>query len=872
MKKYLQRTGILLLTASAALPSAGVPARPGVVHYRQPDGRVVEVLIRGDEDCHWYESPAGELLEADCDGRLVPATRAAAEKLRQRRAEPRAKRAYTDYPTTGRQKALVVLVEFADVSFRYGVDEFRSMLTEPGYSGYGAAGSARDYFIENSAGNFIPEFDVYGPVKLQHDMAYYGANDEEFAHEMVVEACRALDAEVDFSQYDRDGNGWVDNVYVFYSGYGEADGGGVNSVWPHSADIYRRGARLNLDGVQIGQYACSNELIGNTTQMVGIGTFCHEFSHVLGLPDLYSTNGTSGFTPLYYSLMDHGNYNNNGRCPCAMTAYERYYLGWCEPVELTADGSLHLETIDSNLAYRVSVPGSPEEYFLLENRQKSGWDAYLPGHGMLLWHIDYKKDDWDSNSVNNDPSHMRVDLIEADGRGDYITTGGDPFPGMYNVGEFADFRTWTSGVLPHKLLNIKESGESVTLDYNSAAALPSAPAGLEFSDIDDNFLTADWQPVAGADGYVISVQAREDGRPRPVAEWMARRVDGSVRITGLEPSTEYEVTVRAATGSRIGAPAAVVKVVTAAPGISYKAPVALPATEISQSGFTANWEPMAEAESYLIDVYTIEATSSDAVNVGFSSPLTLPDGWQSTASGTMSVSGYYGQASPSLRMTQNSEILQSAEYQAAIESLSFWLRGYRADASAALELYGLVGGDWTMLAEIKPVDNSAGSVQSFDATQLRGATAIRLRWNNPGASGSVCVDDVALGFGLTDERRYLLEGAEAGTGSSFAVGGLKPLTEYTYVIRGSKGGRLSQPSQEIRLTTSPGSGLDSAEADCAEIRLSGRTLTVSAAGSIRVLSPSGIAVASGAGTLSADLAAGVYIVATADGTRKIIVR
>lgn len=874
MMKYLLRTCVALFALGMCMPIYGVPARPGVTMYRQPDGSMIEVVVRGDEDCHWYETPEGVLLEATRDGRLSVASQGAAERLRERRNAPRAVRAYTDYPTTGRQKALVILVEFADVSFRYSLDDFRSMLTTPGYSYSGAAGSARDYFIENSAGNFIPEFDVYGPVRLSQNMAHYGANDEEFAHEMVVEACRALDGEIDFSEYDRDGNGWVDNIYIFYSGYGEADGGGANSVWPHSANIYNRGARLNLDGVQIGQYACSNELVGNTTRMVGIGTFCHEFSHVLGLPDLYATNNSTGFTPYCYSLMDHGNYNNDGRCPCALTAYERYYLGWCEPTELNANGTVRLDPIDSNMAVRISVPGYPEEYYLLENRQKSGWDAYLPGHGMLIWHIDYRKEYWDNNSVNNDANHMRVDLIEADSRGDYLTIAGDPFPGIYSVSTFSNFTPWLAAKLPHTLSNIKETGETLTFDFNTASTLPAVPGGLALSDFEDTSMKASWNRVAGADAYIINVQAREEGRPRPRAAWTQHRVaDGtSAIIAGLEPETEYEVTVQAVAGISTGAPCAAVRGVTAEPGLSYRTPSALAATDIQKTSFTANWESLEGADDYVIDVTTIAMVGSETVAIPFSNPLSLPDGWQTTSGGLMSVSGYYGAEAPSLRMAANAEYLESPIYEAPVESLTFWMRGYRAETSASLQVQGLVEGEWTTLSEIKPIDNNNAQTVTFDAIQLRGAKAIRLRWNNPSGNGSLCIDDVTLGFGLAAQRVYVLQQAEAGSGNSFIVSGLQPGTNYTYVIRGRNGERLSLPSNEIALTTSPETGLQAAGDDSMAVSVEGNTLSITAPGEIRLFTASGICVASATTFLRVALPAGIYFINANSSTKKLIIK
>ena len=348
------------------------------------------------------------------------------------------------FPAEGTQKVLIILVAFKDKAWSFTSDphtEMQNMLEQPGYNKFNCTGSAYDYFVESSRGVFTPSFDVYGPVTLPNNMSYYGANDysgnDQHPELMVKHACDALDSQINFKDYDRDGDGLVDNIYIFYAGYGENDGGGSNTIWPHSWDVRAAGGNYSYDGVRIGHYACSNEL-DRSNNMTAIGTFCHEFSHVLGLPDLYATSYTSAHTPGEYSLMDYGSYNNNGRTPPVYSGYERYALEWQAPYILNKDEDITLKPLsDGGEFCKMTIKSSrPTEYFLFENRQAIGNDKTLPGHGLLVWHIDYQASKWNNNTVNNTPSDQCVDIVEADNSASDYDMAGDPFPGTKNVTSF----------------------------------------------------------------------------------------------------------------------------------------------------------------------------------------------------------------------------------------------------------------------------------------------------------------------------------------------------------------------------------------------------------------------------------------------------
>ena len=391
----------------------------------------------------------------------------------------------SSFPVKGDVKALVILVNYKDVKFQTPNPSayFSDMLMKQGFSEYGATGSAYDYFFDNSDGQFRPQFDCYGPVDLPNNRSYYGgnnSNDEDKApEEMIIHAVELLDDEVDFSQYDTDGDGFVDNVYVFYAGRGEADGGGTNSVWPHSYNIYWGAGRIcQADGVMFDYYACSNEWDGAKPD--GIGTFVHEFSHVMGLPDLYDVDYENAeyVTPGAWSVLDMGNYNNNSRTPAAYSAFERNALGWNEPRVLDGPADIVLEHIlDSNESCLIPTE-KDTEFFLLENRQKKGWDAYVPGTGMLIWHIDYNSRVWQNNKVNINRSHQYVDIVEAGGtanNGINSAMRSYTFPGSKNVTSFTSsttpaLKSWAGKAINLPITDIKESNGKISFKVAGGSA------------------------------------------------------------------------------------------------------------------------------------------------------------------------------------------------------------------------------------------------------------------------------------------------------------------------------------------------------------------------------------------------------------------
>lgn len=453
-----------------------IPAKPGVRKLATKDGSTIEARMVGDEFHHAMVSLDGFVVRQTEGNYYVKTSEAFdAEKASAMNRQARIRRNVPVEPksvdmteTNYASKGLVILVSFSNKSFSKTKQQFTDMLNQQGYSSNGATGSAKDYFNASSFGKYNPTFDVYGPYTLSHPMSYYGSNDswgnDLRPDQMVVDAVAAMVAEQgtnSLQQYDCDNDGYVDNVFIFYAGYAESSTGNDNEIWPHRYWVYSSyvDGQTTYGGKTIYDYACSSELDGDYgSTMTGIGAFCHEFSHVLGLPDLYDTQYTNGWaTPGDWDIMDNGCYNNNERTPPAYSAQEKFYLGWLIPTMLNTPGNYTLaKSSDGNgQAYMMTSSGnsnlnptspSPKEYYLLENRQQSGWDKYLPGHGMLVWKIKYNASTWSSNTVNDSRSNLGCVIVAAGGDkrygGYYYSSDSDPFPGTEKVRNFTPYTNY----------------------------------------------------------------------------------------------------------------------------------------------------------------------------------------------------------------------------------------------------------------------------------------------------------------------------------------------------------------------------------------------------------------------------------------------
>lgn len=579
----MRMTLVAVLTAMSLAVSA-MPAWPGWLTHKQSDGTTLTYRLIGDEHAHAFVTPDGYLLAPNSGGTLCYATASqgeapvstgvvahvanertvtevkflqslptqkvlAAQALKEQTQIARRLRRLSADPalTQGSIRGIVLLVEFADNSFYqdYTPDVFNRKMNQSGFADYGATGSCRDYFIAQSDSIFTPSFDVVGPIKLKKVEAYYGANDgngqDMNPGAMVQEACTyAHDSlGVDFSKYDNNHDGTVDFVYIIYAGYAESYGASSSTIWPHASELQRMGYNFSFNGVNFNRYACSNELSYTSGHnFEGIGSFCHEFGHVLGLPDLYNTLSSSINELGDYDIMDRGSYNNSQRTPPGYSAFERSSLNWIGLTELdTPSDSVALpELASSKLAYRISTAtGNSNEYFILENRQKEGWDAYIPGHGLMITHINYDESLWNANLVNAS-SQPHVDLVEADGTQDG-THETDLYPTPSN-NMFTDYSSpsalaWDGTPTEKGVTNIQENGQLITFRFMRDQL--QRPVLAEPTDITENAFTANWKSVEGAARYQLTVNEVLPDSLNPIV----LDEDFSKLTTGAFPKSGY---------------------------------------------------------------------------------------------------------------------------------------------------------------------------------------------------------------------------------------------------------------------------------------------------------------------------------------------
>ena len=386
-------------------------------------------------------------------------------------------------PTMGSPRIPIILVNYTDVTF---IDEnpvatFENQFNEKQYS-------CLHYFQSQSRGLFSPRFEILGPVDLPQNRAFYGKNKRVFGTDvdaqlgtMIYDACVGL-PDVDFSNYDNDGDGFVDVVVVLYAGVGEAQAYNTvpESVWPCQWDMTESlewGCSTTgpfvLNGVIIDKYAVFNELEGRydtSANIDGVGTFCHEFGHCLGLPDFYPTNGAYYYGMSSWDIMDNGCYLNNGHRPAGYTSYERHFMGWMDlvdPVENTRYTMTPLNS-DDGTAVKVTNDANADEYYLLEYRVKTGWDEYLAAEGILILHVDYDQAAWDANTPNNVGTHPRLSIIPADN----ILSGGtnkyDTWP-REKLDSLTNYSTPAATVYTGGYMNKPITGMTVNADEGVAA-------------------------------------------------------------------------------------------------------------------------------------------------------------------------------------------------------------------------------------------------------------------------------------------------------------------------------------------------------------------------------------------------------------------
>lgn len=873
-----------LLVVCFVQTTFAIPAYPKPLKVKQADGSWLTIQMRGDEHGHYVLTPDGiplvfnarqenyeyadwkdgkvqasgiKAVEAsertakvkafveslDKSAILESFKRARLQQLQQtlssrRNASLKAgsnpqKEKLNNFPTIGEVHSLVILVQFADTKFStVGSDAhqfFNNMLNEPGFTySNGANGSARDFYLNSSNGRFQPQFDVIGPVTLPEKYSYYGANQGSSVdnparlEQFVREACTLADPLVDFSQYDHNQDGYIDNIYFFYAGKGEADSGDGNAIWPHSAyysdmakDAGLSETSLKLDGIEVGNYTCSNEINGTliTPQPAGIGTFVHEFGHVLGLADHYDVNyGMTTFAPGSFDTMAQASYNNNGNTPAAFSAYERACLGWLD-LTVLKNGVDSLNVLpdlnDSNKAYVVPVGGTnDEEYFIMENRQKKGWDAFIPGHGMLLWHIDYDAKAWEKNELNITGTHQRVDIVEADNKLTDNTRAGDPFPGTSNVTQ-CNLTSWAGGKVM-SLDDIEEKDGIINLMLGGLNLKLNTP-DVKVTEVQDSSIVVGWTDVPVAKRYVLNISSVVNGKKESLPLYNNKvytAAQPSLHVEGLSPETTYEITLQANRGS-YSSDVYTQQFTTAAIPFSKYYVTDVKATAVGKTGFTASWKGMEAADDYVVTLHKlVYATESTQKGYDFSDELEgMPSLWETN--GNLSMNNY-GEESPCLRLNKIDTYLKMASAGNRISSVKFFAKS-SSSTKATLAVEAYQNGEWKQIATLQGgADMASGDTYSYDLPEL--ADSVRLNVIQR-TSGAFYIDDVLLGCNaLIHEPVAAYQKVSTNGKTEFAFSGLETDATYALVVNASKKGELSYSSKELIVTPASSTGISSVTA------------------------------------------------------------
>ena len=532
---------LIAFVVMATMEMFAAKAVPGAMQVTLVDGRTVTVSLRGDEHLHFLISSDNEIIIREGDTYRVATEEErenifnSAAKLDEQILANQAKaigalQANTGegisgeklFPHMGTPKVLVLMAEFADVSFTFSKHEIDSLLnssavltkTSKSAKSYSTGeevvmsklstmrsySSVAQYFNDCSDGLFKPQFDVYGPYTLSKNMSVYGAGDNDRMDLFIPEVCALANAEVDFSEYDQDGDGYVDLVYVIYAGYSANwTQNGDECIWPKSGPSTGPSTTYGkYDGKTVSRYGVNGELLlfplsNGVKYLNGIGVFCHEFSHTMGLPDFYPAS-TYNSNVIFadwskadydnqsleeWDLMDGGENNTNGCWPPMYSAFERELMGWIKldtlntPSDVTLTPLLH-----GGKAYRILNDNDPtgNEYWIVEavstDEKSEKWQQYLPGKGMLITHVNYNPNTFNIkyNNVNATKGKPGITIIPADGylptsyrvsndtafvesnpnymlpRDFYIQESGDPYPGSQGITEFNNYKAYTGTV------------------------------------------------------------------------------------------------------------------------------------------------------------------------------------------------------------------------------------------------------------------------------------------------------------------------------------------------------------------------------------------------------------------------------------------
>ncbi|RPH28089.1 MAG: M6 family metalloprotease domain-containing protein [Bacteroidales bacterium] len=616
MRKPL-RTLMLLLTLILIDQSLyAVIAYPYPVEITQPDGSKLTVLLRGDENVKWAQTEDGysimrnskgvfEYAALDSNNDMVPSGVKAKDQKERGDSEKSflsktkkglfysksqtgmmksisnmvQSKSQKSFPTTGSRKLVCILMGFLDKPFTKTQSDFNNLFNQVGYSVDNATGSIKDYYLENSYGQLDLTVTVAGPYTSNNNMSYYGGNntsgDDKDPKALVTEAVNKANADVNYADFDNDNDGTVDGVYVIYAGYGEEAGASADAIWAHAWGI----TPVVLDSKTVSSYSCSAELRGTSgTGLTRIGVICHEFGHVMGAADYYDTDAEIGGEYIgtgKWDLMAAGSWNNGGATPAHHNPYTKIYdYAWTTATTLISGTNITLNNAEenSNSFYRVNTTTS-NEFYLIENRQKHKFDTYIPGHGMIIYHVDGNSIITSGNAINAG-AHQGMYPVCANAAGNppnlygEINSSGCPFPGSSVKTQFTDETTpnsksWAVLNTYRPITTIAENIANKTVSFTfmggTACTAPTLKAtAFSSSSITDNSMSISWARGNGDNVLVIVGEGKNfDIDPISSISYTANSIFGSgsqvgygiyavyngsgttASITGLKPGMRY---------------------------------------------------------------------------------------------------------------------------------------------------------------------------------------------------------------------------------------------------------------------------------------------------------------------------------------------
>ena len=835
-----------------SLAAWAVPATPSPITYTLPDGSQIEVRLCGDEFGSWYSDLNGSALMKDEHGYLVPAsadfmeqTKAVREANIARAAnivstasslapsgmsKAQAAARTSHVPSSGHVRIPVVLVNYTDCAFTMDdpVGKFDSFYNSNGGTNPNTTGSVHTYYVASSDSTLFLDFDVLGPFTLSREMAYYGGHSGSYSDVrpdyLVKEAAQlAYNAGIDMSVYDNNNDGYVDNLSVVTAGYNEAEGGPDNSIWPHYSMINP----VLVGSVKVCAYLIISEYKGKTgTTQAGIGTYCHEFGHALGLPDFYNTASSDTYTIGSWAIMCSGSYNNNGCTPPTYTAFERFTMGWLVPEQLQESRSYQLEPIEtSNKAYLIArsehnlqgTQPSPSEYFLLENRQRVGWDAKasdaLAGTGLMISHITWNDTKWTRNTFNN-ATPLGFDVVEAVQKNPSDTKESDLFPGPGKITSYVP--EMNDGELLHgsQIQNIMQMSDGrISFRFGE-----QTDEGFLFTPVSSSVLTTTVDngvktAIDTLNVHVSGKKLRSDSVKVYIASSNFSFSPDAGQTWYQGSAYDYQIYADAvaadSTYSRdflvIGTPQRQncdtlrgnmvvmtsdemdinqLMVYTTAPRPTYiDVPTALSETQQSATSFTAVWEEQEDAEYYYLTLYTIDETESEMVQ-DFEAFATASDremiGW--TADGIKMFTATVSSGKYAIQLAENGAYLLSETYPSAAKYVSLWVsNNYVSDATGAAPggevlIEGSADGDtWSQVGSFKVTRTNKGVEKYFELDEAAGITRFRLTYTHTSGTGGTIIDDFTVGMSKRYQYVYKANDYELNAPTNSAI--FRNLTE-----------------------------------------------------------------------------------------------